>query len=373
MPEPFKNLLKKEVIENMALHFKKHCSQFDEQAFVAMATDKLDDLELKKRTQQITHAMIAYLPSDFKKAGAIILASLAPVQDNQSLKDNTGLSGWQIMPVADYIGLQGYSNFDYAMMLFKEVTQRASAEFGIRYFIEKNSKKTLATLSRWVNVDNQHVRRLVSEGIRPRLPWATQLSEFIKDPTPVIALLDKLKDDPEEYVRRSVANNLNDIAKDHPETVIKLARSWLKGASPERQKLIQHACRTLIKKGDKNTLEILGYLPPDIKKSQFEILNTEVDFGDAVEFTLTIQSNSSRTQKLMIDYIIHHQKANGSTKAKVFKGRNVTLKEHQIVEFRKKHAFKKITTRVYHAGQHKVEIMINGISMGSKEFILKMI
>jgi len=252
------------------------------------------------------------------------------------------------------------------------MTKCSSSEFGIRFFLIAFPEKTVSVLSQWIKDDSQHVRRLISEGTRPRLPWGMRLPVFIDDPMPVINLLEKLKDDKEEYVRRSVANNLNDIAKDHPDTVAELSRQWMKGASKERQRLVKHGCRTLIKNGHKKTLEVLGFNPPKIHKANIKILTPKVIFGDKLQFTFSIRSDSEKIQALIVDYIIHHQKANGKTTPKVFKWRTVNLSPKETLTQSKNHNIKKITTRVYYAGAHAVEIMVNGVSMGKANFQLVM-
>ena len=375
MAEPFKNLLSKNIIEGMAKHFKCQWSNFDDKGFITDTINDLDSLELKARTERITDTMIKYFPTDFEKAGEIMLASLgSPLNDDISAGtvDAKGIAGWAVTPLTHYVGLRGHDHFDLSMTLFKEMTKRASSEFGIRFFLLESSERTLSVLKTWTVDNNQHVRRLVSEGSRPRLPWAMNLPNYIKDPSPVIELLEELKDDNKEYVRRSVANNLNDIAKDHPDTVAEIASQWLKGASNERKKLIRHACRTLVKNGHKKTLKVLGFNPPKIQKANISLSTPEVVFGDTLQFTLSICSDSSKDQPLMIDYIVHHQKANGKTSPKVFKWRTTTLLAEKTLTLTKNHAIKKITTRKYYPGLHAVEIMVNGISMGKSDFNLLM-
>ena len=375
MAEPFKNSFNSQIILGMAKHFQNQWPDFDRKGFSDAASKNLDSLELKERSDQIMNAMIMYLPSDFMKAGEIILASLSPSLEGDIFGvtvDNDGIAGWAIMPMAHYVGLRGHDHFDLSMTLFNELTKRFSSEFGIRFFLLESPEKTLSTLKKWTNHKDRHVRRLVSEGTRPRLPWAMRLPLFVKDPSPVIDLLEALKDDDEEYVRRSVANNLNDIAKDHPEVVAEISEKWMKGASKERQKLIRRACRTLIKNGHKKTLQVLGFKPPKIKKASINILTPKVVFGDALQFSLSISSDSGHDQPLMIDYIIHHQKANGNTSPKVFKWRTKTLEANKVLTSTKKHAIKKITTRAYYPGVHTVEVMVNGVSVGAADFQLLM-
>ncbi|MDE8601768.1 DNA alkylation repair protein [Marinomonas sp. RSW2] len=371
MPEPFKNLFNQHVINDMAEHFQRHSREFDKAGFVAAAIDQLETLELKARSQQITEVMSQYLPTDFEKAGQILLASLAPeTDDSNSEASGSGISGWSIMPMGDYVGRHGLEHHDFSMVLLKAMTSRFTSEFSIRFFLLSAPEKTLAALNSWLLDDNKHVRRLISEGTRPRLPWAMQLPAFIKDPSPVIALLEKLKDDPEEYVRRSVANNLNDIAKDHPDLVADIAERWMKGADKNRTKLIRHACRTLLKQGNNKVLTTFGYGKPQLENNALTIHSEQVILNGNLEFTLEIESAGDHEQTLMIDYIIHHQKKNGTTSPKVFKWKKITLAAHNRLTMAKKHPFKIITTRVYYDGLHEVEISINGHSIAKKSFQL---
>ncbi|MBT6595001.1 MAG: DNA alkylation repair protein [Nitrospina sp.] len=375
MPEPFKNLLSKTVITGMGKHFARAWPEFDRAAFIAAATKNLNALELKERSVQITSTMATFLPDDFHRAAAIMLAALAPDDWDDAGNpevDDRGIVGWAVMPMTHYVGLYGLKHFPLSMTLLKEMTKRSSSEFGIRFFLLEEPKRTLSTLEKWTRDPSQHVRRLVSEGTRPRLPWAMQLPAFVKDPAPILPLLEMLKDDEEEYVRRSVANNLNDIAKDHPDRVAKIAGQWLAGASKDRKKLVNHACRTLIKKGHQKTLKALGYGPARIELKKLKILTARVAFGDALLFELCLTSTSKKPQPLIIDYAIHHRKANGSTTAKVFKWKKITLESCATLSAKRKHAIKKITTRVYYPGTHKLEIMVNGVSLGTKTFKLVM-
>lgn len=375
MPEPFKNLLNQNIIIAMGEHFAKAWPEFDYAGFATMATKNLDALELKKRSTQITEALTVFLPNDFEQAASIILASLTPEEDSD-IRDMTindqGISGWSIMPMAHYVGLHGLENFDLSMTLFKEMTKRESSEFGIRFFLLAEPGRTLSTLKTWVNDPNYHVRRLISEGTRPRLPWAMRLPVFIEDPAPILSLLEALKDDKEEYVRRSVANNLNDIAKDHPDVVAQIVGQWLKGADKNRKRLIRHACRTLIKQGHQGTLKALGYRAPCVSLENLDILTPRVDFGDPLIFDMSLASTSAQSQELIIDYAIHHRKANGTTSPKVFKWKMVTLGPSAILTATRKHAIKKITTRVYYPGTHHLEILVNGVSLGFTDFELTM-
>ena len=359
----------------MGEHFSRAWPEFDRFAFVKMASQNLDQLELKERSVQITDAMTAFLPGNFEKAAEIMLLSLSPDDgaDIESAESSQlGISGWAIMPMSHYVGLFGLQSFEASMELFRAMTKRFSSEFGIRFFLLEEPERTLSVLETWTRDPSHHVRRLVSEGTRPRLPWAMRLPAFIEDPAPVLRLLEALKDDSAEYVRRSVANNLNDIAKDHPDVVAHTAKRWLKEAGKDRQRLVRHACRTLIKQGHQGTLRALGYRPPRIDLKKLELLSPRVLFGDALEFELSLVSTCGDSQALIIDYAVHHRKANGTTTAKVFKWKNTTLGPLKILSAKRKHAFRKITTRVYYPGTHVLEILVNGISLGSRNFELIM-
>lgn len=375
MPEPFKNFFNLDVIEGMAGHFRRAWPDFDEAGFVAGASADLAALELKERSAQITAAMATHLPDDFEHAGAIMLASLAPADDGDSGGGEAGakgIAGWGVMPMTAYVGESGLGHFDLSMTLLKEMTKRFSSEFGIRFFLLDDPDRTLATLVQWTADPDRHVRRLCSEGTRPRLPWAMQLPHFIKDPAPLLPILETLKDDRSEYVRRSVANNLNDIAKDHPDLVAEIAARWLKGASRERQQLVRHACRTLIKQGHRPTLKALGYDRPKVTVADLTIETPQVAFGDALAFTLVLDSIRDRPQPLIIDYAVHHRKANGGTTGKVFKWKTVTLEPRERHQASRRHAIRQITTRQYYPGTHGLEILINGVSVASGQFELVM-
>jgi 3-methyladenine DNA glycosylase AlkC len=382
MAEPFKNLLNKSVIEGMAGYFAQHCSSFEKKAFVADATHNLEQLELKQRTDRIVESMVTHLPDDFEQAAGIVLASLNSSSDADH---PNGISGWAVISLTYYVGLQGKNkkHFNVSMTLLKAMTKLLSSEFGIRFFIMEQPIETLALLKQWATDPDHNIRRLVSEGTRPRLPWGMRLQMFVDDPAPVIELLELLKDDESEYVRRSVANNLNDIAKDHPERVAGIAERWMqgenhKGVSKHRERLVRHACRTLIKAGHQKTLAVFGYKPPSIREARIEITtplkNTtpEVVFGGDLEFSLSLESGSTQKQALIIDYVIHHQKANGKTSPKVFKWKVTHLLPNKRLDITKKHAIKKITTRKYYPGEHRVEVMINGKSFAAASFELVM-
>jgi len=375
MPEPFKNLMSLALIQGIAKQMAAQWPAFDQAAFVGSASHQLERLELKARAQQITDALARHLPDDFMHASDIVLNSLAPAEScdlDAKAPVVAGITGWAIMPLADYVALRGLGHFDVSLNLLKEMTKRFSAEFAIRPFLLAEPQRTLDALETWTDDASPHVRRLVSEGTRPRLPWAMRLPAFIADPAPVLRLLERLKDDDEEYVRRSVANNLNDIAKDHPDQVAEFAGQWLKNASKNRERLVRHACRTLIKQGHAQTLKALGYQAAKVKLQHLNILTPQVTFGQALEFELSLSSLAQTDQPLIIDYAVHHRKANGGTTQKVFKWKALTLKAGATLNTARRHAMRPITTRVYYPGTHRLEILVNGKVLASADFELVM-
>ena len=244
MPEPFKNVFNRRVVEEIARPLGRAWDGFNGAGFAAAAADGLENLELKERADQIERALEKFLPADFPHAATILRDSLHPGEDAGPTLTTTqeGIAGWPIVPISGFVGRHGIGHLPLALDLMAALTKRFSAEFGIRFLIMAEPEICLATMQGWTSDPNRHVRRLVSEGTRPRLPWAPRLAVFVNDPSPLLPLLVALRDDPEEYVRRSVANNLNDIAKDHPDLVAALAKEWLAAAPAPRQRLVRHAC-----------------------------------------------------------------------------------------------------------------------------------
>jgi 3-methyladenine DNA glycosylase AlkC len=250
------------------------------------------------------------------------------------------------------------------------ITQFISCEFAVRPFIMKYGDHMLSKMEQWSIHENHHVRRLASEGSRPRLPWAMALPVLKKNPNPILPILENLKNDPSEYVRRSVANNLNDIAKDHPSIVIEVARQW-KGYSKETDALIKHACRTLLKQGDK---EILKHFQlndnPKIEINNFNIFTPKVTIGDSLEFAFVIQNNDKVEQTIRLEYGIHYLRQNGTHSKKVFKISERQIKPNEIMNIQRRQSFRLITTRQFYIGQQKLSIIVNGVEKIIADFEL---
>lgn len=327
---------------------------------------------MKARAQLIADRLYAVLPDDQEERDAILSAMLHPVDDYQTgfESDRDGIQGWGMLPMSMVVGQHGFDDFDASLLLLREMTKRASSEFAIRYFLLEDQARALTIISEWVTDPNQHVRRLVSEGTRPRLPWAMQLPQLIADPSPMLPLLEALRDAKEEYVRRSVANHLNDIAKDHPDLVADLAKSWLVDADKNRVRLVRHACRTLIKAGHPVALEAFGFGLPELQLESLTIGSPIVKFGDQLEFTADLRSTSEEHQPLVIDYLVHFRKANGKLVGKVFKWKTLTLGPGEVRTLQRSHPIRPITTRRYYSGIQGLSLRINGRDFGHAEFDL---
>ncbi|VAW82053.1 DNA alkylation repair enzyme [hydrothermal vent metagenome] len=366
MAEPLKNSFGPDIPVKIATMIKAVYKQFDSKAFVVDALAVYDELELMQRGKVIAQAMHSHLPSSYIKAIQILTQSLPPINDSlngagQVNEDNGSMAQFIYMPHAFYVVLYGMEYFEQSMQAQYEITQRFTAEFSIRGFIERYPQQTLKQLKQWAVDPSMHVRRLVSEGTRPRLPWAQRLPEFQKNPEPVLHLLEMLKDDPELYVRRSVANNLNDIAKDNPKLVIKTLKRWSLSATAEREWLIRHALRTLVKAGNKEALAILGFSQAtDIKINKVTLTPKTIRMGDVLTVAFDLKNESSKKQKLLVDMCLHFVKANGETKPKVFKLKSFELASSEKIEISKKISFKAMTTRKHYVGQHHIELIING-------------
>jgi 3-methyladenine DNA glycosylase AlkC len=328
----------------------------------------LNDMELKERVRHLVDTIARHLSDDFE-ASARILFQIRNHWDEGTSEDcHRPFAAW---PIIDYVAKYGIDSPETSLPLLRYLTPMFSAEFAVRPFLEQHPDITYNEMTLWCLDPDEHVRRLASEGIRPRLPWAPQLKQYISDPTPVIALLDNLVDDPSDYVRRSVANNLNDISKDHPELVIATCQRWMHDKISARQWIIKRATRTLVKAGHPKVFSLLGYTrSPKIEIDPLEITPSAITLGESLELSTTITSTAPTHQKLVIDYAIHFQKANGHTKPKVFKWKNLTLKPAECVHLQKKHLIEAITTRHYYPGTHRVDLLINGKTKATQTFEL---
>ena len=352
-----KNVFDKKFVAELACDLKKAYPKFDQQDFIKDIFKKgWKDKELKQRIRHISENIQQGLPADYKKA--IVL--LKPISDNYS--------GLQHLIFPDFVEYCGLDDLHTSIDAMAHFTENSSSEFPVRFFIIKYEKQMMAQMKKWVNSKNEHLRRLASEGCRPRLPWAIALPKYKKDPLAVLPILEKLKQDKSKYVRRSVANNLNDISKDNPNIVIKLAKKW-HGISTETDKLIKHGCRTLLKQGEPKILQLFGFKPPKhIQLKKFKVTK-EIKMGEEIEFAFSLNTDKKKLGLLRIEYIIEFVRQNNKTGKKVFKisEGHYTESERKII---KKHSFKPISTRKYYAGKHSVSVVVNGVVLTTKTFII---
>jgi 3-methyladenine DNA glycosylase AlkC len=359
--EPLKNSFGPEVARRIGRMIAAVHPGFAEDVFLADALDGFDALELTPRARHIAAALARHLPSDFEEAAAVLSASLGPLVESDEL---TGMDSFLYLPHVFYVADNGLDHFESSMALQYELTQRFTAEFSIRAFIERHPERTLAMLRQWATDPSPHVRRLVSEGTRPRLPWAPRLRDFQRDPTPVLSLLDLLKDDPALYVRRSVANNLNDIGKDHPDLLVETCRRWSIDGTPEREWLIRHALRSAIKRGDAGALGLMGAGDVTglvVTGSAVDPLQTTI--GESVTMMVAVANEGTETRGVMLDLRVHFVKADGRTSPKVFKGASFELAPGATREVRKRISLKQHTTRTHQPGAHAVEAVLNGTTV----------
>jgi len=341
-------------------------AHFSEHDFRKDALTPLKKLELKQRVQHLIAVMGKHLPDHFPDAANI----LSHIRDHWE-EGKGHLRGFAAWPVIDYVAEYGLDHPKIALPLLRYLTPMFSAEFAIRPFLEKHPHLTYNEMLIWCLDTDAHVRRLASEGIRPRLPWGKQLTRYIDDPSEVLTLLDTLKDDPSDYVRRSVGNNLNDISKDHPELVLELCQRWKSEKVSARRWIIQRATRTLVKSGHPKVFPLLGFTArPRVNVSAPQLSTHDLQLGETLSFSTQITSTSSKNQRIVVDYAIHYVKANGKTAAKIFKGKNLTLKPGKTTTLEKSQTFKKITTRQHYSGTHTLEILINGKSRAASSFTL---
>lgn len=358
-----------EATRELATRIKFVWPNFQDIAFSEAIIKAMPPLSFNDRMTLIADQLTVHLPKDFPTAQRILIDCLGPAQDDDAIQ----AQNFTVLSLCHYVSVHGLSDayFPLAMDAFYHMTQRFSAEFAIRPFLKAFPQKTLAQLKTWARDPKPHVRRLASEGSRPRLPWGMRLHQFIEAPELVIDVLDHLRADPVLLVRRSVANNLNDIAKDHPDLVVTTLERWNEAEpSKEMAWLTRHALRTLLKQGHPGALALQGYGKPEIKVDHFKLASSHINLGDTLEFQFELHSDCDQSQDLMIDYAMHFMKKNGKLAPKVFKLKTLSLKADETVTITKNHPIRPITTRTYYPGRQELELLINGQSFGKQAFEL---
>jgi 3-methyladenine DNA glycosylase AlkC len=361
-----KDLFNQQSVAALAEAFQRVYAAFDRQAFTARVFDsEWEARELKERMRHITIVMHDYLPRDYRGALRVLHQALPLVEEQ----------GFAKMVFPDYVELYGLDDWEASIAALETFTQHISAEFAIRPFIVRQQTRTMAQMLAWAKHHSPEVRRLASEGCRPRLPWGIRLPALQADPSPILPVLAQLRHDESEAVRRSVANNLNDISKDHPQVVLDLLQRWrgedVDAGREESRWITRHALRTLLKKGNPDALELLGYSSqPAVTVRNVAVTPNSVEMGGEVTLSFEIVSLSREPQKLMIDYVVHHVRARGQRTPMVFKLTKRNLKPGEALLITKRHSFAPVTTRRYYPGEHAIEPKINGQLFGQAVFVV---
>lgn len=346
--------------DRFATEFKKADPSFDKAGFIKEITKGLDSLSLNQRLRRTTEVLRLFLPAEYEKAIGI-MKKVIPATPG----------GYTNLVFPDYVGQYGHHDFRTSMDALKYFTRFGSSEFAIREFLKRNFEGTIREMKDWAKDRNHHVRRLASEGSRPRLPWSFKLDKVIKDPSLTISILHTLSKDTELYVRKSVANHLNDISKEHPEFMLEAVRSWDKSNSHTAW-IIKHASRTLIKKGHAGSLSIFDFeKDAKVKIEKFKLSKNKLKLGETLLFEFEIVSAKKKEQKLVVDYIIHYRKKLGELSPKVFKLKELKLAAGENMKISKQQVFKDFTTRKHFKGEHLLEIQVNGKKIHQEKFYLQ--
>lgn len=346
MAEPFKNLVNAESVARIGARFVPG----HQAAFVARAVDGLEPLELKARVRHVAEALRAFLPARWPDAAKVLVDALPP----------TPAGGLFLWPVVQVVELHGLEHPEISLDALRAITPHASAEFAVRPYIARHPELAWAVIGTWSRDPNEHVRRLASEGTRPRLPWGARLDASVRDPARGLAVIERLVDDPSEYVRRSVANHLGDVAKDHPLVAVEVARRWL----PGRRRLVEHALRDLLKKGHPAALDLLGH-KGEIAVSAIKVSPSRAKAGEAVTVSAVIEGRGTAR----VDVVWSWPGTRGWS-SKTFRGGVRELSEGERWSFHQRLSLRPVTTRPLRPGEQRVFLRVNGADHGPATFLL---
>ncbi|MFY8215972.1 MAG: DNA alkylation repair protein [Chthoniobacterales bacterium] len=364
--EPFKNMLSADVARGIGRAAERAHPAFEFDAYAADIDASLAALELKARMHHIADRLMKHLPDAPQQLFPVLIQCVRSDPD-----DLVGLHGFPVWPLTEIVARRGDEDFDLAMVALAELTKVFTAEFAIRSFLLNHPDRTLAQMVTWASDPNEHVRRLASEGSRPLLPWGERLPEILANPQSTLPIMDRLHDDPSEYVRRSVANHLNDFSRAHPDHVLNTLRRWQKSEHKDFPRLLKRAARTLVKAGHPDAMALIGYRAnPAIEVLCLKVTPGSVAIGESITLSLEVMNASDHPVPLMVDYAIFHLKANGTRSRKVFKGRSMSVPPNQPRTISIRHSFRPITTRKYYPGEHLAQIVLNGIAGDQRPFKL---
>lgn len=348
--EPLKELFNEAYYKNLAKELKNVYPKLNEKSFTEVCLKDLHKLELNARLRHTSNTLYTFLPNDYRTA-VNILKQVVP-----NLK-----TGYTTLVFPDYVGLYGLNDFNYSLEALSYFTSYGSSEFAIRVFLKHNFKATIKVMEKWAKSENPNVRRLASEGCRPRLPWSFKLDVVCENPYLTLPILSKLKEDQEAYVKKSVANHLNDFSKDHPDFLIKLLAEW-KTDNIHTNWILKHASRTLLKQGNSKVLNYFGIKSSkDLTADAFTIRNKKIKVGDNLHFDFNLNNLASKTLKVRLEYSLYFKLSNDKFGKKVFKLSEIIIKPKEKIAYEKKHSFKPLSTRTYNSGIHQIGIIINGV------------
>ncbi|NML23819.1 DNA alkylation repair protein [Pseudoflavitalea sp. G-6-1-2] len=361
-----KDVYSKEFYQRFAKIISPVVPGFDEKQFMRQVLPKnFVSMEWKERMIHTADTLATFLPESFSKAAPMLLKIQKALVD---AGEETRSFPYIFLP--EMVSRAGLEHFDLSVKTMESLTQLISAEFAVRPFLLKYEGAMIKEMMAWSTHRNAAVRRLASEGSRPRLPWGLAIPFLKKDPAPILPILENLKQDPNEIVRRSVANNLNDISKDNPAVVLKIAAQW-KGISAETDAIIKHGSRTLLKQGHTDILSHYGLRSAHFEVTGLKVTTPVVKMGDHLSFVFDITNKDNRKQTVRLEYGIHYLKANGTLSRKVFKISEKEMAAKAVLQVQRKQSFKLITTRVFYPGKHELSIIVNGVEMARSSFLLK--
>lgn len=365
MPEPLKHLYNAPFFEKFVNEVNEVLPHFDKKAFLKQIfNDDWEEKELKQRMRHVTLVLKDHLPGNYKESVALLLRIIKRLET----KGQNGRLEYIFFP--DYIEQFGLDDLDTSLNAIELITQFISCEFAIRPFLIKYPGEVMDRMLHWSTHSNHLVRRFSSEGCRPRLPWATAIPQLKKDPSPVLPILENLKNDSSLFVRKSVANNLNDIAKDNPDVVIALVKKW-KGVSKETDWIIKHGCRTLLKKADENTYALFNLnAATNCSVNNFKLSAAKIKIGDRLGFSFSLHQATKKAGNLRIEYAVYYVKWSGKQTRKLFKISEGIYDPGTEYVFSRQQRFQDFTTRKHYPGKHKIGIVVNGRELAVKEFML---
>lgn len=364
MNEPAAHPLMKDILGPAALRVIADAGmaaspRFDRTVFLDTATQGLEALSVMARVRHIADALHGALPGDYPHALAVLRA-MGPRLTH----------AFQGFALAEYVARYGLHDVDASMEALADLTRHGSAEFAIRPFLAHDPTRVLAQMLAWAEHPNEHVRRLASEGARPRLPWGTRVLALKDDPTLAAPILERLKADPSLYVRKSVANHLNDIGKDRADWLVERMAGWSRD-DPRTAWIIRHALRSRIKQGDPAALALVGARADvAVTVTDFAISPASIRLGETIAITAALTSDAKSEQRLVVDYRVHYARANGRTAAKVFKWKSFDLAAGACVSLATRQVIRDFSTRRHHPGRHEIELLVNGRVMAAAGFDL---